>query len=167
MTPPTAPHSRNAVQIRTTSRPASSRWSASCVTIGTPRASAVAAIHESFTGMRSPRSRKRIRSRAHASATLSSTGIGCSSSARIRVLRRRSRMLTSTAASTPALSAPIVMIETAISSGRRVTSSARPGSVAMKMLVSASPLVTRAGARRSCREQDSGDRRGVRRRLDC
>jgi hypothetical protein len=95
---------------------------------GTPRAIAVAAIQESFTGIGCPASRSASRNLAHAFATAASTWMGSSESAAVNVSRRVSRVATSVAANTPARSSPMVMTETANRSGIASTSMDRPDS---------------------------------------
>ena len=142
---------------RVTLSPSMSGKSSSCVTKAMSCANAVAAIQESLTGMRRPESRSSTRRRPHSAATASSTGMGLSSSAAVRVARRRSRVWIVLATRTPARSSPIVMIETAISSGSASTSNRRPLSRAMNTDVSATPRLTRAADRRSSRRPDRRD----------
>jgi hypothetical protein len=75
------------------------------------------------TGIRSPLACSRTRRRADSAATASSTGTGFIRSAAVMVANRRSRVVTVRAASTPARNSPIVMTETASSSGNASTSS--------------------------------------------
>lgn len=111
---------------------------------------AVAAIHESFTPMRRPESRRRTRSCAQRSATLVSMGTGSRARAAVRVRRRKSRVARSFVARTPARSSAIVMTDTASSLGRWAGSICRPVSSAMKIEVSANALLVTGAARRSC-----------------
>lgn len=100
---------------------------------------AVAAIHESFTGIRRPLSLSHSSNFAQDSATGSSTGMGVRLRASMRVAKRRSRASPVSAARTPARNSPTVMAETPISSGSLSASSARPVWRAMKTDVSAIP----------------------------